>query len=142
MKWKKSWEMLSEAPSTTSKADLNPKKVMCIWWDRKRAPLLWTSSGKPRYLYHSQLEQLIAALNEKHPELVNRKYILFHQDTAIPHVSLMTRQKLLQFGCEVLIHTPYSPDISPPIIHLFQSLQNYLHGRNVNFLEDCKRHLK
>ena len=37
----------------------------------------------------------------------------------------MTRQKLLQFGCEVLIHTPYSPDISPPIIHLFQSLPNF-----------------
>ena len=54
--------------------------------------------------YCSQLDQLKAALNEKHPELVNRKGIVFHQDNSRPHVSLMTRQKLLQLGWEVLIH--------------------------------------
>ena len=45
-----------------------------------------------------------AALDKKHPELVNRKCIIFHHDTAKPHVSLMTKQKLLQLGWEVLIH--------------------------------------
>ena len=34
------------------------------------------------------------ALNEKHPELVNRKHIIFHQDNIRVNVSLMTRQKL------------------------------------------------
>ena len=83
-----------------------------------------------------------AALDEKHPELVNRKCILFHQDNARPHVSLMTRQKLLQLGWEVLIHRPYSPDIAPSDFHLFRSLQNFLNGKNFNSLEDCKRHLE
>ena len=32
--------------------------------------------------YCSQLDQLKAALDEKHPELVNRKRIIFHQDNA------------------------------------------------------------
>ena len=54
----------------------------------------------------------------------------------------MNRQKLLQFGWEVLIHPLYSPDIAPLDFHLFWSLQNTLNGKNFNSLEDCKRHLE
>ena len=74
-----------------------------------------------------------AALDEKHPELVNRKRIIFHQDNARPHVSLMTRQKLLQLGWEVLIHPPYLPDIALLDFHLFWSLQNSLDGKKIQF---------
>ena len=91
--------------------------------------------------YCSQLDQLKAALNEKHLELVNRKHITSHQDNIRPHVSLMTRQKLLQSGWEVLIHPLYSPDMAPSDFHLFQAFQNSVHGKNVNSLEDCKRYL-
>ena len=89
-----------------------------------------------------QLDQLKATLDEKRPELVNRKRIIFHQDNSKPHVSLMTRQKLLQLGWEVLIHPPYSPGTAPSDFHLFQSLQNSLKGKNFHSLEDCKRHLE
>ena len=93
--------------------------------------------------YCSQLDQLKAAVKKKHPELVNRKRIIFHQDNnPRPHVSLMTRQKLLQLGWEVLIHPPYSLDIAPLDFHLFRSLQNSLNGKNFSSLEDCKRHLE
>ena len=92
--------------------------------------------------YCSQLDQLKAPLEEKHPELVNRKFIIFHQYNARPYVSLMTRQKLLQLGWEVLIHPPYSPDTAPSDFHLFWSLQNSLNGKNFNSLGDCKRHLE
>ena len=92
--------------------------------------------------YCSQLDQLKVALDEKRPELVNRKCIIFHQGNAKPHVSLMTRQKLLQLGWEILIQLPYSPDIATSDFHLFQSLQNSLNGKNVNSLEDCIRHLE
>ena len=92
--------------------------------------------------YCSQLDQLKAALDEKRPELVNRKRIIFYQDNARPHVSLMTRQKLLQLGREVLIHLPYSPDIAPSDFHLILSLQTSLNRKNFNSLEDCKRHLE
>ena len=90
----------------------------------------------------SQLDQLKAVLDEKRPELVNRKRMIFHQDNARPRVSLMTRQKLLQLGWEVLIHPPYSPDIAPLDFHLFPSLQNSPDGKNFNSLEDCKRYLE
>ena len=92
--------------------------------------------------YCSQLDQLEAALNEKCLVLVNRKDTIFHQDNARPHVSLMTRQKLLQLGWEVLIHLPYSPDIAPSDFHLFWSLQSSLNAKNFNSLEDCKRNLE
>ena len=71
--------------------------------------------------YFSQLDQLKEALDEKHPELVNRKCIIFHQDNARPHVSLMIRQKSLQLGWEVLIHPLYSREIAPSDFHLFRS---------------------
>ena len=72
--------------------------------------------------YCSQLDQLEAALNERRLELVNRKLTVFHQDNARPHPSLTTRQKLLQLGWEVLIHSLYSPDTAPSNFHLFWSL--------------------
>ena len=80
--------------------------------------------------YCSQLDQLKAAL-DKHSELVNRKCIIFYQNTARPHFPL-TRQKLLQFkkknkkllqlDWKVLIHPMYSPDTAPSNFHLFQYL--------------------
>ena len=117
---------------------------MCIWSDWKGVlyyellPENQTTNSKK---YCSQLDQL-EALDEESPELVNRKIIIFHQDTARPHVSLMTSQKPLQLGWEVLIHPLYSPNITPSDFHLFRSLQNSLNRKNFNSLEDCKRHLE
>ena len=95
-----------------------------MWWDWKGVLCyeLLESQTINSNKYCSQLDQLIAALDEKHPELVNRKRIIFHQDNTRLHVYLMTRQKLLQIGWEVLIHLLYSPDIAPSDFHLFQSL--------------------
>jgi len=85
---------------------------------------------------------LKAAIDEKRPKLSNRHGVVFHQDNARLHVSLTTRQKLLQFGWDVLPHSPYSPDIAPSDFHLFKSLQNSLIGKNFTSMEDCKKHLE
>ena len=119
--------------------------MLCIWWDWKGVfyyELLLENQTINSSRYCSQLDQLKAALDKKCPELVNRRHIIFHQDDARPHGSLMTRQKLLQLGWEFLIHPPYSTDIAPLDFHLFQSLQNSLNGKNFNSLGDCKRHLE
>ena len=76
------------------------------------------------------------------PSETNWKQHLLPSGNARPHVSLMTRQKLLQLGWEVLIHPSYSPDVAPSDFHLFCYLQNSLNGKNFNSLEDCKRHLE
>ena len=105
---KRWWGKWNEPPPTTPKAGLHPKKViLCIWWDWKGVLYYELLSENQRInsnKYCSQLDQMKAALDKKHPELVNRKCIIFHHDTAKPHVSLMTKQKLLQLGWEVLIH--------------------------------------
>ena len=143
---KRSWGKQNGPPPTTPKAGLHPEKVMlCIWWDWNGVlyyELLPENQMINSNRYCSQLDQLKAALNEKHPELVNRKRIIFHQDNTRLHVSLMTRQNLLQLGCEVLIHPPCSPNIAPLDSHLFWSLQNFLNAKNFSSLEDCKRHLE
>ena len=96
---KRSWGKWNEPPQTTPKAGLHPKKVMlCIGWDWKGVlyyELLLENQTIHSNKYCSQLDQLKATLDEKRPELVNRKRIIFHQESTRPHVSLMTRQKLL-----------------------------------------------
>ena len=84
--------------------------MLCIWWDWKGVlyyELLPEDQTINSNKYCSQLDQLTVAFDKKRPELVNRKHIIFHQDNARLRVSLMTRQKLLQFGWEVLIHLLY-----------------------------------
>ena len=106
--------------------------MLYIWWDWKGVSyyeLLLEKQMINSNKYCSQLHQLKAALDEKHPELVNRKRIIFHQDNSRLHVSLMSGQKLLQLGWELLIHLPYSSDIAPSDFHLLKSLQNSLNGK-------------
>ena len=143
---KRLWGKQNEPPPTTPKAGLHPKKVMlCIWWDWKGVlyyKLLPENQMINSNKYCSQLDQLKASLDERCPELVNRKCKTFHQDNAKPRVYSMTRQKLIQLVWEVLIHLSCSPDIAPSGFHSSQSLQNSLNGKNFNSLEDCKRHME
>ena len=53
---------------------------------------------------------------------------MFHHDNARSHISLVTRQKLLQHGWDVLLH-PRIPDLASLDFHLFRSLQNSLNGK-------------
>ena len=99
---------------------------MCIGWDWKGA-LYYELLPKNQTIncnkYGFQLDQLKAALNEKCPELVSRKDIIFHQDNARPRVSLMNRHRLLQLGWEVHIPPLYSLDSVPLDFLLFWSVR-------------------
>ena len=89
--------------------------ILGIWWDWKGVlyyDLLPENQMINSTKYCSQLDQVRAAGDEEHPELINRKCIILHQDNARPHASWMTRRKLLQLGWKVLIHLPYSSDIA------------------------------
>ena len=133
VEWKRSWGKWNELPPTTPKVDLHSENMMLyIWWDWKGSlyyELLLENRTINSSKYCSPFGQLKAALKEKNLVLVNRKHIVFHQDNARLHISLMTRQKLLQLGWEGLIHLPYSPDTASSDFHLFQSFQNSLNGK-------------
>ena len=77
--------------------------MFCVW-------LNWKAVSYYEFILENQkinpkkyCSQLKAAFNAKHPEFVKGKHIIFHQDKTRPHVSLITRKKLLQPGWEVLI---------------------------------------
>ena len=57
------------------------------------------------------------------------------------HTSLMTRNKLMSLGWEVVIHPMYSPDIAPPDYHLFRALQNFVDGKKLAYLDATENHL-
>ncbi|KAG6804544.1 Ammar1 transposase [Apis mellifera caucasica] len=92
-------------------------------------------------VYIEQLTKLNNAVEEKRPELTNQKDVVFHHDNARPHTYLVTRQKLLELGWDVLSYPPYSPDLAPSDYFLFQSLQNSLNGKNFNNDDDIKSYL-
>lgn len=142
---KRSWCKHDEAPQTTPKADIHQKKIMLsVWWDWKGVvyfELLKRNQTINSDVYCEQLDKLNTAIKEKRPELVNRKSVIFHQDNARPHTSLVTRQKLSELGWELLMHPPYSPDLAPSDYHLFRSLQNSLNGKTFDKDEDIKSHL-
>ncbi|GFW11684.1 mariner Mos1 transposase [Trichonephila clavipes] len=91
-------------------------------------------------VYCHQLNKLNDALQQKRSEL-NRKGVVFHQDNARPHTSLVTRQKLLQLEWDTMPHLPYSPDLAPLDYYLFRSLQNFSDGKTFTSNEEVKNHL-
>ena len=83
VEWKRLWGKRNEPPPTTPKAGLHPKVMLCIWRDWKGVlyyELLLENEMINSNKYRSQFDQLKAALDKKHLELVNRKCIIFHQD--------------------------------------------------------------
>jgi len=69
------------------------------------------------------LMRLKRSIQEKRPELINRKGIIFHRDNIRPH-TFLTRQKLRKFRWEVLMHLPYSPNLTVrlPFVSVFVEL--------------------
>ena len=134
---KRSWSKHGETAQTTSKADIHQKKVMLsVYFE-----LLQRNRTINSDVYCQQLDKLNAAIKEKRPELINRKVVIFHQDNARPHTSLVTRQKLRELDWELLIPPPYSPDLASSDYHLFRSLQNSLNGETFGNDEAIKSHL-
>ncbi|GFY11470.1 histone-lysine N-methyltransferase SETMAR [Trichonephila clavipes] len=92
-------------------------------------------------IYCQQLDHLKLAIDQKRPELVNRRGVVFHQDNARPHTSVVTRLKLWELGWEVLMHPPYSLDLVPSKYHLFLALQNLLSDKKLGSRKECENRI-
>ncbi|GFW92805.1 putative DD34D transposase [Trichonephila clavipes] len=88
-------------------------------------------------IYCQPLDRLKLVTDQKWPELANRRSVMFHQDNARPHTSVVTRQKLWELGWEVLMHPPYSPNLAPNDYHLFLALQNFQSDKKLGSREHC-----
>lgn len=117
---------------------------MSVWWDYKgilHFELLSRNQTINSNVYVQQLAKPSDAVQEKRPELANRKGVVFQHDNAKSHTSFVTRQKLLELGWDVLSHPPFSPDLAPSDYYLFRSMQNSLNGKIFNDADDVKLHL-
>ncbi|GFV13452.1 camar1 transposase [Trichonephila clavipes] len=81
---------------------------------------VWPNTNSDIYCQH--MDRLNLAVDQKRPELANRRGVVFHQNNAKPHTSVVNRQKLWEFGWEVLMHPPYSLDLVPSDYHHFLAL--------------------
>jgi histone-lysine N-methyltransferase SETMAR len=58
-----------------------------------------------------------------------RKIIIFHQDNAPVHKSVLAMEKLGDLHYELLEHPPYSPDLAPSDFYCFPKLKLFLNGQ-------------
>ncbi|GFX35376.1 histone-lysine N-methyltransferase SETMAR [Trichonephila clavipes] len=128
-----------------AKPELTSRKVLlCIWWDWKGIIyyelLLWGQTLNSD-IYCQQLDRLKLVTGKKRPALANRRGVVFIQDNARPHMSVVTRQKLWELDWKVLMHPPYSPDLASNSYHIFLALQNVQSDKKFGSKEDCENRL-
>ncbi|GFV39876.1 histone-lysine N-methyltransferase SETMAR [Trichonephila clavipes] len=107
----------------------------------KRGEAAQTRTNIQEDIYCQQLDRLKLVTDQKWPELANRRGVVFHQDNATPRTSVVTHQKLWEFGWKVLMHPPYSLDLAQNDYHLFLALQNFQSDKKLGSREDCENRL-
>lgn len=120
--------ILSDLPASTLKTELHRKKVLLsVWWD-VQGIILWEvlplNQTVNAAFYCLQLDKLHSNFVAKWTGLINPCGVILYHDNARPHVTVITCQKLLSFGLEVLPHPLYFPDLVPTHHHLFRTLNN------------------
>ena len=66
----------------------------------------------------------------------------FHYNNACPHTAHATADILAQFGWDILIHPPYSPDLAPSDFYLFPELKSHLGGTHFQTDDELKNNVK
>lgn len=109
------WSNRGEMLQTVGNAELTVRKgfvgVWCDWQEIVYYELLPYSN-----LYCQQLDCLMEAIVLKRPvsRPANRRGIVFHQNNARPHTTIVGRQNLREIGWDILMLPPYSLDIDFP----------------------------
>lgn len=116
-------------------------KVMAsVFWDSKGILMIdYLPSGQTinGNYYANLLDRLHQNIQQKRPGLI-RKKIIFHQDNARPHTSVIAMAKIGELKYDLLPHPPYSPDLAPSDFHLFPKLKVFLGGQRFSSNEEVK----
>ena len=81
--------------------------------------------------YHDWMQKM----HKNRPDLLGDGPLILH-DNASPHLGKAVTDLLSKYKWEVLLHTPYSPDMSPPDFDLFHKLKEPIHGHRFPSLEE------
>ncbi|GFY15936.1 histone-lysine N-methyltransferase SETMAR [Trichonephila clavipes] len=117
---------------------LTTRKVLLKVGLERRNHLLFASVWPNTKLTCQQLNRLKLAIDQKWPELANRRGVVFLQNKARLHTSVVTFQKLWELSWEVLMYPPYSPDLATSDYLIFLALNNFLSDKKVGSREDCE----
>jgi histone-lysine N-methyltransferase SETMAR len=79
--------------------------------------------------YSNLLTRLDEKIGEKRPGLQKKKKIVFYQDNAPAHKSVLAMGKLRDLHNELLEHPPHSPVLAPSDFCLFPKLKLLLAGQ-------------
>ncbi|GFW20740.1 mariner transposase [Trichonephila clavipes] len=86
-----------EAAQTVAKPGLTARKILlCIWWDSEGIiyyELISYGQTLSSDICCQQLGRLKLVIDQKRPELANRRGVVFHQDNARPYTNVVTNQK-------------------------------------------------
>lgn len=145
-KRKKSYVSPGQASTSTPRPDRFGKKAMlCIFWDQRGViwyDLLKTGETVTGARYNQQLIDLNNAIREKRPEYqLRHDKIIFQDDNASPHRTLVNKNLVSAFGWEPLTHPPYSPDLAPSDYYLFSSMGHALNDSRFNSYEEVQKWL-
>lgn len=137
------WVSQGETPQPEPRRDPHGMKVLLsIWWNIHgivHFELLPSNTFITSSLYCSQLERVYSKLLLNYPQ--NTSFFYLH-DNARPHISKLTREKILKLGWEVLPHAPYSPDMAPTDYYLFRALQAHLKHKSFINIEQIQNEIQ
>jgi len=122
----------SPAPKKAKSVPSAGKVMASVFWDSKGILLIdYLEKGQTingRY-YADLLRQLRVAIKAKRRGMLT-KGVLFHQDNAPVHKSVVAMSAIHDCGFELIDHPPYSPDLAPSDFHLFPKMKKELAGRH------------
>ena len=94
---------------------------------------MWNKCGSSILLW---LDAKIAQKKHKNwPDLPRDGPLILHDDACL-HLGKVVTDLFSKYKWEVLPHTPYSPDLSPPDFNLFHKLKEPMFGHRVPSLEE------
>ena len=85
--------------------------------------------------YRDWMQKLRRKMHKNRPDLLGDGPLILH-DNARPHLGKVVTDLLSKYEWEVLLHAPYSPDMSPPDFDLFPKLKEAMRGRCFSSLEE------
>ena len=68
--------------------------------------------------------------------MFDKEKVIFHQDNACLHTSVIAMAKIHGLRYELLLHSPYSPDLAPLHFYLFPKLKIFLGGWRFSTMEE------
>lgn len=127
------WKHTASPVKKKFKSQRTTRKVMLtVFWDRN-GPISLDFKCQGNTVNSQNYCELLAVVKQdirnKRRGLQTRG-VVFHQDNARPHNAARTMAKIGELGWEVLVHSPYSPDLAPSDFHLFGPLKNHMRGKH------------